>query len=116
MDLSKSKGYGFIGSGSTCDCYRIGDYVIKLVSAKWSYEDIICPNLYLIAKNYDEIYLRSKNGVVQAGLEVQKYLTRKADNIVPKYFRYFDMVFNRLGYIKTDTLTNGICGNNTMIS
>ncbi len=115
MDLSQSKEYGFVGNGSTCSCYRIGDYVIKLVKTKWSYEDVICPNLYLIVKDYEEIYLRNKEGIVKGGLEVQKYLTRKAINIDPKYFRYFDLALDRLGYRRTDTLTKGICGENTML-
>ncbi|MBR4177899.1 MAG: hypothetical protein IKR57_00955, partial [Bacilli bacterium] len=115
MELSQSKEYGFVGGGTTCDCYRIGDYVIKLVKTKWSYEDVICPNLYLIAKNYEEIYLRDKKGIVDGGLEVQKYLTRRADNIDSKYFRYFDLALDRLGYRRTDTLTNGTCGENTML-
>ena len=115
MELSKSKEYGFVESGTTCSCYRIGDYVIKLIKTKWSYEDVICPNLYLIAKNYEEIYLRDKKGIVEGGLEVQKYLTRRAGNIDPKYFRYFDLALDRLGYIRTDTLTKGICGENTML-
>ncbi len=115
MELSQSKEYGFVGGGTTCDCYRIGDYVIKLVKTKWSYEDVICPNLYLIAKNYEEIYLRDKKGIVHGGLEVQKYLTRRADNIDPKYFRYFDLALDRLGYRRTDTLTKGTCGENTML-
>lgn len=115
MDLSKSKEYGFVGKGTTCSCFRIGDYVIKLVNTKWSYEDEICPNLYLVAKNYEEIYLRDKRGVVNGGLEVQKYLTRSAENIDPKYFRYFDLALDRLGYRRTDTLTKGTCGENTML-
>lgn len=115
MDLSKSKEYGFIGEGTTCSCFRIGDYVIKLVKAKWSYEDIICPNIYLVAKNYEEIYLRKNNGVVITGIEVQKYLTRSAKDIDPKYFGYFDSALNRLGYKRTDTLVNGTCGDNTML-
>lgn len=115
MELSKNKEYGFVGGGTTCDCYRIGDYVIKLVKTKWSYEDIICPNLYLIAKNYEEIYLRDDKRIVNGGLEVQKYLTRRADNIDPKYFRYFDLALDRLGYKRTDTLTKGVCGENTML-
>lgn len=115
MDLSKSKEYGFVGSGTTCSCYRIGDYVFKLIETKWSYEDVICPNLYLIAKNYEEIYLRDKKGIVNGGLEVQKYLTREATNIDPKYFRYFDLALDRLGYKRRDTLVKGVCGDNTML-
>ncbi len=115
MEISKNKDCGFVGGGTTCDCYRIGDYVIKLVKGKWSYEDVICPNLYLIAKNFEEIYLRDKKGIVYGGLEVQKYLSRKATDIDPKYFRYFDLALNRLGYKRTDTLTGGACGENTML-
>lgn len=115
MELSQSKEYGFVGRGTTCNCYRIGDYVIKLIKTKWSYEDVICPNLYLIAKNYEHIYLRDKDGIVCCGLEVQKYLTRKANNIDPKYFKYFDLALDRLGYRRTDTLTKGTCGENTML-
>lgn len=115
MDLSQSKEYGFVGKGTTCSCYRIGDYVIKLVKAKWSYEDEICPNIYLIAKDYEEIYVRDKNGIVKGGLEVQKYLTRNAKNVNPKYFGYFDEALENLGYKRTDTLINGLCGENAML-
>lgn len=115
MDLSKNKQYGFVGRGTTCNCYRIGDYVIKLINTKWSYEDVICPNLYLIAKNYEEIYLRNRNGIVSGGLEVQKYLTKKAKDVDLKYFEYFDLELDRLGYKRTDSLTGGSRGENTML-
>lgn len=115
MDLSNSKEYGFIGKGTTCGCYRIGDYVIKLIKTKWSYEDEICPNIYLVAKDYEEIYVRNKDGIVEGGLEVQKYLTRSAKNIDPKYFMYFDEALGKLGYRRTDTLVNGSCGENAML-
>lgn len=115
MELSKTREYGFVGRGTTCDCFRIGDYVIKLVKTKWSYEDIICPDLYLIAKDYEELYLRNKDGIVIGGLEVQKYLTRKATDINPKYFRYFDNALDKFGYKRTDTLTGGSRGENTML-
>lgn len=115
MDLSQSKEYGFVGKGTTCSCYRIGDYVIKLVKTKWSYEDEICPDIYLIAKDYEEIYVRDKEGIVKGGLEVQKYLTRSATDIDPKYFGYFDEALEKLGYRRTDTLINGSCGENAML-
>ena len=69
----------------------------------------------MIAKNYEEIYLRDKDGKVKGGLEVQKYLTRSAKDIDPNYFRYFDLALDRLGYRRTDTLTKGSCGENTML-
>lgn len=115
MDLSDSKEFGFVGGGTTCSCYRIGDYVIKLVKTKWSYEEEICPNLYLIAKNYEEIYVRNNNGIVESGLEVQKYLTRAAKGIDKKYFTYFDRALEEQGYYRTDTLVNGPCGENAML-
>ena len=115
MDLSQSKEYGFIGRGTTCDCYRIGDYVIKLIKRKYCYEDVICPDLYLIVKNYEEIYVRARDGFVTGGLEVQKYLTRSVKDIDPKYFGYFDKALDRLGYRRCDTLTGGECGENVML-
>ena len=115
LALSKRKDYEYLGSGTTCACYRIGDYAFKLVKTKWSYEDVICPNLYLIAKNYEEIYIRDRNGVVRGGIEVQKYLSRTTDGIDMKYFGYFDNALEKLGYRRTDTLTHGVCGENTML-
>ena len=115
LDLSKSKEYGFVGEGTTCSCYRIGDYVIKLVKAKWSYEDIICPDLFLIAKAYEAEYVRDKDGVVQVGLEVQKFLSKSAKEIDPEYFRLFDSELMKLGYKRTDTLIDGPCGDNTRV-
>ena len=115
MDLSHSREYGFIGAGTTCSCYRIGDYVFKLVKTKWSYEDVICPNLYLFAKNYEEKYVRDKYGIVRGGIEVQKYLTKKANDIDPKYYRLFDDALEGFGYTRTDTLVNGTYGDNTML-
>ena len=115
MDLSSSKEYGFLGGGTTCNCYRIGDYVIKMVKTKWSYEDVICPDLYIIAKNYEEIYVRRSDETVASGLEVQKYLSRTATDIDPKYFLYFDRALEELGYKRTDTLIHGRRGDNTML-
>ena len=115
MDLSQSKEYGFAGSGTTCSCYRIGDYVIKLVKTKWSYEDEICPNIFLIAKDYEEIYVRNKAGIVKGGLEVQKYLTRNASDVDPKYLGYFDETLEALGYRRTDSLIRGSVDENAML-
>ncbi len=114
MDLSSRKDYEYIGEGTTSTCFRIGDYVIKLIRTKWSYEDVICPNIFLIVKDYEEDYIRDKNGIVVCGIEVQKFLSRKA-NIDRKYFDLFDKELSRLGYRRTDTLTGGTCGENTML-
>lgn len=115
MDNSKSKEIKFLGKGSTCSCYRIGDYVIKLVRFKWSYEDVICPNLYLIAKNYEEILIRNLDGVVVGGLEVQKYLSRTSQGLDPEIFKKFDEELHRLGYKLNDDLIDGPCGDNTLL-
>lgn len=115
MDLSQSKEYGYIGNGASCSCYRIGDYVIKLVHSKFSYEDEICPNLYLTAKNYEEIYVRGRTGRVLGGIEVQKYLTRSARDVEKKYFGYFEDALDGLGYKVMDSLIYGVNGDNVML-
>jgi len=115
LSLSADKTTEFIKKGSTTACFRIGDYAFKLSNTKWSYEDIICPNLYLILKNLEEHYIRDKNGIVMAGLEVQPFLTRKAVDIPSNVFTEFKNELNRLGYYTTDTLTNGTCGDNCML-
>ena len=95
LDLSHSKETGYLSSGATLSCYRIGDYVIKLIKTKWSYEKIICP--------------------VVAGLEVQKYLSKSAQNIPTYVFSNFLHELTKLGYYSMDTLINGTCGNNCML-
>lgn len=115
LELSKDKTYEYLASGSTSDCYRIGDYVFKLCRQKWSYEDIICPDLYIILKNIEEHFTRDNEGIVMAGIEIQKYLTRSAKNIEPKYFQKLTSELDRLGYFCTDSLINGKCGDNCML-
>lgn len=115
LDLSHSKDMGYIASGATGACYRIGDYVIKLFRTKWSYEDVICPNLYLIIKNEEEDYVRDKNGIVCGGIEVQRYLTRTAKNVSSEVLVQFEKELRRLGYYSLDTFVNGTCGDNCMI-
>jgi len=112
LSLSTDTTYEFIEKGSTTACFRIGDYAFKISQSKWSYEDIICPNLYLILKNLEEHFIRDKNGVVVAGLEVQKYLKRSANHLDKEIFDNFKKELNRLGYYITDTLINGSCGDN----
>ena len=115
LDLSKSKQYKFIGNGSTASCYKIGDYVFKFVNFKWSYEDIICPNLYLILKNEEEKYIRDNRGIVKLGLEVQKYLKKSADNINPEILNLWRNELNKNGYILNDNLVKGECGANAYL-
>ncbi|MBE6149442.1 MAG: hypothetical protein E7170_01805 [Firmicutes bacterium] len=115
LSLSEDQSCSYITSGSMSDCYRIGDYVFKLCNQKWSYEDIICPDLYLILKNLEEYFVRDDKGIVQAGLEVQKYLTRSAKDIDSKYFNMFQKELSRLGYFVNDSLIDGVCGDNCML-
>ena len=112
LSLSKDTSYEYVESGSTASCFRIGDYIFKLVRSKWSYEDEICPNLYLILPNLEEEFIRNNEGVVTSGIEVQRYLKRDAKNIPPSTFFFFRNELSKLGYYTTDTLMNGKCGDN----
>ena len=115
LSLSKDKTYEYIKSGSCTSCFRVGDYAFKLSNTKWSYEDIICPNLYLILKNLEEHYIRDSKGVVLASLEIQPYLTKEAVDLPSSVFEEFENELNRLGYYTTDRLVGGMCGNNCML-
>lgn len=115
LDLSECKRYKFLNGGSTAACYIIGDYVFKFINFKWSYEKIICPRLYLILKNEEEKYIRNSDGVVELGLEVQKYLTKPATNIDPNIFNMWKNELDKSGYVLNDTLINGECGTNAYL-
>ena len=115
LDLSKSREYRFISSGSSANCYQIGDYVVKFINFKWSYEDIICPNLYLILKNEEEKYIRDNKGIVKLGLEVQKYLGKSASNVNSKVLDMWREELSKNGYILNDTLINGSSGTNAYL-
>ena len=104
LALSKRTDYEFVGEGSSCAAYRIGDYVFKLIEMKWSYEDEICPNIYLILKNLEEVYLRDNNEHIVGGIEVQKYLKRSARDIDSKYLELYQEELDNLGYFYTDCL------------
>lgn len=115
LDLSKSKETGYITSGATSGCFRLGDFVIKLVQTKWSCEPIICPDLYLIIKNLEEDLIRDDKGIVLAGLEVQRYLSKSANHVSDEILRLFQEELKRLGYYSLDTFINGTCGDNCML-
>ncbi len=119
LSLSKRTDGEFIERGSTALCYRIGDYAFKLSHRKWSYEEEICPNLYIILKNLEEHFIRNKQRIVIAGLEVQKYLTRSINeypvNIRKEILEFLESELDRLGYYTTDTLIGGRCGDNCKI-
>jgi len=112
LSLSKDTTYAFLEPGSTSSCYRIGDYVFKLVKTKWSYEQVICPDLYLILPNLEEVLIRDNKGIVLSGIEVQKYLKRSAKDLPLRLFTNFSSELRRLGYYTSDTLMNGVCGDN----
>lgn len=108
--------YKYLGSGTTCQAHKIGDYTFKLVNAKWSYEDVICPNLFLILKNLEELYIRDNDNIVITGIEVQQYLKRTTAHLTIDEKRNLSMLFNKelkkAGYWLDDQLINGQCGEN----
>ena len=86
-----------------------------MFSFKWSYEDVICPNLFLIVKNYEEMYIRDEKGIVLCGLEVQPYLAKSAKDVAPEYLHFFESELDSLGYTYTDRLMEGPCGDNCRV-
>ena len=112
LELSKDKSYEYLEAGSTASCFRIGDFVFKLVKTKWSYEPIICPNLYLILPNLEEKFIRRNDGVIISGIEIQRYLPRSARGVPTEIFEHFKNELLRLGYYTTDSLMDGDCGDN----
>lgn len=112
LQLSTNTNINHLGCGTTCVSYQIGDYCLKMIKMKWSFEDIICPDLYLIAKNYEEDYVRENDGTIDAGLEVQRYFRRSAANVPNNILALYTDELQRLGYYTTDTLIKGVCGDN----
>lgn len=119
LSISRNKDWGFVRYGSTCSCYRIGDYVFKLIRYKYSNEKILCPNLYIILKNLEEVFVRDRWEEVVAGLEIQKYLTRKISEypreIQNEIIQFLKTELERLGYYNKDTLIKGPYGDNCML-
>ncbi len=115
LSLSQSQIVEPLQIGSTASPYRLGDYVIKLVNLKWSYEKIICPDLYLILKNLEEDYIRNKKGYVLAGLEVQPYLQRSAKEVPEYVLTNFRQELEKNGYLLSDTLVGGVNGDNCLL-
>lgn len=115
LSLSQSQKVTFLNKGTTASVYRLGDYIIKLVKDKWSYEDIICPNLYLILKNLEEIYIRNDLGYIVSGIEVQPFLTRKAQGLPIEVYDFFHTELSRLGYYYNDRLISEEWGDNCFL-
>lgn len=115
LEISTDKTHDYIRRGTTASCYRIGDYVFKLVTKKWSFENIICPDLYLILPNLEEELIRDNQNIVQAGIEIQKYLKKDVRNVPKKIFKLYEQELSKLGYYTTDSLKGGVAGDNTRL-
>lgn len=107
LSLSKDNTYELLDKGSVTWVYKIGDYVFKISKQKYSCEDIICPNCFMIIKNNEEIYLRNKNNEVYLGIEVQKYLTKKIEKFNYRCADEFEKHLKEQGYYVDDTLVYG---------
>lgn len=115
LDLSQNKNVLKIGEGTTCYSIRLGDFVLKLVNSKWSYEECICPDLFLIVKNLEQDYVRDEKGAVLCGLEVQPYLVKSARDFDSKYLGYFESTLENLGYFINDRLISDKWGDNVRV-
>lgn len=98
---SKTSETGFIGMGTTTDCYRLGDYVLKIRDNCHS-PSIACPNLYLILPNLEESFVQIPEGNYLTGISVQKYLSKTADHLPPSAFEELEKQLLKLGYRATD--------------
>lgn len=115
LSLSKKQDYEFLGSGSTAACFRVGDYAVKLISKKWSKNQIICPDLYLILKTYERDYVRNSSDDVIGGLEVLPFLSRSARDIPYEILLQYREELKQMKYKLTDSLIKGVNGDNAML-
>lgn len=99
------------GVGSCAYAFKVGDYVIKYSTKKYSLKEDF-PQLFLILKNLEEIIQRDKNGRVTSAIEVQQYLSRPLESTRRDLLVLFRQELNRLGYILEDKLVDGTCGVN----
>lgn len=103
MELSTgAKVVGNAGIGSCTRSFIVGDYVVKCSYKKWLTSR--CPDLYLVAKNYEEDIVKSHFGSVIGALEVQKYYSKpldpKDDRLVGKFYKSLE----DLGYTFDDNV------------
>jgi hypothetical protein len=110
LAISENKSFCYIKGGTTASCYRIGDYIFKIVHEKYSKANPICPNLYLIIKNLEEHYIRNKDGYVIAGIEIQKYISKKDIEITEEHLKLFETHLEYLGYYMVDSLISRLDG------
>ncbi len=101
-----------VGRGSCTRTFRIGDYVIKCSNKKWSYEESICPDSYLVLKNLEEDIVRNKKGEVTGAVEVQKYLSRPLLSTEWQSIFNFQKAFKEAGYYIKDRLVDEEYGPN----
>ncbi len=101
-----------VGRGSCTRTFRIGDYVIKCSNKKWSLEDSICPNNYLVLKNLEEEIVRKETGEVTGAIEVQRYLSRPLLVSEWKSIYDFQEAFKATGYYIKDRLVDEEYGPN----
>ncbi len=100
------------GEGTCSYVYRVGDYIIKYSDKKYSYEESICPNLYLIIKNYEEIINRDSYGHVTGALEVQKYLSKVVLPTESELLTKWQEALKDEGYYLADDLVGQKVGSN----
>lgn len=101
-----------VGRGSCTRTFRIGDYVIKCSNKKWSFEESICPDSYLVLKNLEEDMVRNKKGEVTGAIEVQRYLSRPLLVTEWQSIFNFQKAFQEAGYYIKDRLVDEEYGPN----
>ncbi|MDE5888936.1 MAG: hypothetical protein K2H20_02840, partial [Bacilli bacterium] len=103
MELSTgAKVVGNAGIGSSTRSFIVGDYVIKCSYKKWL--STRCPDLFLIAKNYEEEIVKSHFGSIIGALEVQKYYHRPLSPKKERLFAKFGEALEELGYDYDDNV------------
>lgn len=102
--LSDSKETKLVESGSCCIAYKVGNYVLKISNHKYSYEDPVCPNCYLIVKNYDEYFTRGYLGVITGAVEVEKFNSKRVEPGNEEIEARFRSALKELGYVLEDYL------------
>ncbi|MDE5888935.1 MAG: hypothetical protein K2H20_02835, partial [Bacilli bacterium] len=101
MELSTgAKVIGNAGKGSTTRSFIVGDYVVKCSYHKWC--DDLCPDLYLVAKNYEEEIARGYMGMIIGALEVQKHYKVPVKSEQESLVNQFKETIEDMGYSFTD--------------
>ncbi len=103
LSLSKNKTVKYLSKGTTAACYLVGDYVIKLILGK-HFNKGACPSLYLINKAYYEELIKDDFGYCVAGLEIQKYLSKRLAYLDIKTLKDYKKLLKDEGYIMRDSI------------